>query len=78
MSEERPFMLDLEGALASDDGRSRRDELLARITAEARDVKAQLDRGMSPKEAAASQRLLRALFGAHQVVRAVWSFHHAR
>lgn len=78
MSKEQPFMLDLEAALAADDGRSRRDEVLARITAEARDVKAQLDCGMPPKDAAGSQRLLRALYAAHQVVRAVWNFHHAR
>jgi hypothetical protein len=77
MSEERSFMLDLEAALAADDERSRRDEILATLTAEARDVKAQLDRGASPAEAAASQRLLRALYGAHQVVRSVWRYHHA-
>jgi hypothetical protein len=31
---------------------------------------------LAPAEAAAAQRLLQALYAAHQTVRAVWRFHH--
>jgi hypothetical protein len=75
--EPRPPLLELEEALVADDDRARRDEVLAALVGEARAIKAQLDRGMAPTEAAASQRLLRALYAAHQAVRAVWRFHHA-
>jgi hypothetical protein len=78
MAEEaRPPLLDLEAALLADDDRSRRDEILERLVGEARAVKARFDRGLAPNEAAAAQRLLKALYAAHQVVRAVWRFHHA-
>jgi hypothetical protein len=70
-------MLDLEAALRTDDDHRKRDEILGTIVAEARDVKARLDSGLPPDKAAASQRLLHALFAAQQVVRAVWRFHHA-
>ena len=78
MSQEpRQPLLDLEAALIADD-RGRRDQILEQLVEEARAVKAQLDRGMTPNEAAASQRLMQALYAAHQTVRAVWRFHHAR
>lgn len=78
MAEEpRAPMLDLETALLADADRHRRDEILDRLVVEARGVKARLDRGLAPSDAAAAQRLLKALYAAHQVVRAVWRFHHA-
>lgn len=76
--EPRPTLLDLEAALAADDDRTRRDEILATLVGEAREVKARLDRGLAPNQAAAAQRLLQALYAAHQVVRSVWRFHHAQ
>lgn len=75
--EARPPLLDLEAALAADDDRTRRDEVLATLVSEARAVKTRLDHGLAPNEAAAAQRLLQALYAAHQVVRSVWRFHHA-
>jgi hypothetical protein len=74
--EQRPPLLDLEEALVADDDRSRRNEILETLVSEARTVKARLDRGLAPAEAAAAQRLLQALYAAHQTVRAVWRFHH--
>jgi len=76
--EPRPTLLDLEAALAADADRTRRDEILATLVGEARAVKAKLDRGLAPNQAAAAQRLLQALYAAHQVVRSVWRFHHAQ
>lgn len=78
MAEEpRTPLLDLEAALVADD-RGRRDEILHALGDQARATKARLDHGLAPAEAAAAQRLLQALYAAHQTVRAVWRFHHAR
>jgi hypothetical protein len=75
--EERTPLLELEAALIADGDRSRRNAILETLVSEARAVKARLDRGLAPAEAAAAQRFLQALYAAHQTVRAVWRFHHA-
>jgi hypothetical protein len=69
--EARPPLLDLEAALVADDDRTRRDEVLATLVSEARAVKARLDEGLAPNDAVAAQRLLQALYAAHQVVRSI-------
>ena len=69
-------LLDLEIELAADADHSRRDEIAERLAAEARSVKANLDRGLAPQQADEARRMITALFAAHQVVRAVWQFKH--
>lgn len=75
-AEARPGLLDLEVALAADADHSKRDEIAVRLAAEARSVKAALDRGLAPQKAEEARRMIKALFAAHQVVRAVWQFKH--
>ena len=74
--EARPGLLDLETALAADTAHSKRDEVVEQLAAEARAVKSALDRGLAPQQAEEAQRMIKALFAAHQVVRAVWQFKH--
>lgn len=72
----RSGLLDLEAALAADADHSKRDSILEQLVGEARSVKARLDRGLAPQQADEARRLLKALFAAHQSVRAVWHFKH--
>ena len=69
-------LLEIEENLIADKDHQYRDEVLQLLVDEARQTKARLDKGLAPAEAEKSKRMLEALYASHQVVRAVWRYHH--
>lgn len=77
MLDRHPGLIDLEDALIADHDHRLRDMLLERLSADGREVKQRLDRGLPPREAALARNYLEALYASHQTIRAVWHYHHA-
>lgn len=70
-------LLEIEDRLIADSDHQFRDRVLQQLVDTAQLTRQRLDRGLPPVEADRSKRMLQALFAAHQVVRAVWRYHHA-